>query len=244
MTDAPAPAADVRSVRLDDLVTVPDYQIRKRTDPGTVARYAGFLRAGAELPPVKVGMIDGALVLLDGFHRVEAHRKAGRWEIAAEIVATNAREAKWLAAEANMKHGLPLKRSELRGAFRAFVHAGRHLDARRRVLSLREMAQGCGVGSHNTVRSWLEKDFPRIYRQLRTEYPQGGGLRRAPGRTLAEIAEESIRAAVAAARGVPDEDERARLALALRQAAAEVENPSPLVLAPIEETTGDEATDY
>ncbi len=227
---------DRRTIALADLLTVKDYQIRRRTDPGTVTRYAGLLRAGKELPPVKVGMIDGAAVLLDGFHRVEAHRRAGIFDVVADVVSTTAREAKWLAAEANMAHGLPLKRSEMRSAFRAFIEAGRHLDDRRRLLSLREMAQRCGVGSHNTVLAWLRKDFPRIARQLQAENPRGGGAHPLSGRSLAEIAEDNIAQAVAAARGVTCERERECLIMALKGAAQEIERGAPLRLSDVAPT--------
>lgn len=222
-----APTTSPQRVAIDDLVAVPEFQIRRRTDPGTVARYAGLLRAGVILPPVMAGRIEGALVLIDGFHRVEAHRRAGVSAIMAEITPVSEREARWLAAEANMAHGLPLTRSERREAFRAFVQAGRHLDARRRLLSLREMAKACGIGSHSTVLSWLKKDFPKIARQLREELPRGGGCRPAPVPSLSEIAEESIRQAMAAACGIPCERERGALAAILRDAAGAIERGEP-----------------
>lgn len=222
-----APTTSPQRVAIDDLVAVPEFQIRRRTDPSTVARYAGLLRAGVILPPVKAGRIEGALVLIDGFHRVEAHRRAGVSAIMAEIIPVSEREARWLAAEANMAHGLPLTRSERREAFKAFVQAGRHLDARRRLLSLREMARACGAGSHNTILSWLRKDFPRIARQLQGENPRGGGCRGVSVPSLSEIAEESIRQAIAAARGVPCEVERGALAAILREAAGAIERGEP-----------------
>jgi hypothetical protein len=90
MTVAGGDAAPQRGrVAVHDLLTVPEFQIRKKVNPGTVRHYAGLLRAGTILPPVLAGMIDGALVLLDGFHRVEAHRQAGIPDIEVEVVPTS-----------------------------------------------------------------------------------------------------------------------------------------------------------
>jgi hypothetical protein len=224
------PTTSVRMVQIADLLVVPDYQIRRKTDASTVARYAGLLRAGTVLPPVKAGLISGALVLLDGYHRIEAHRRVNLGQIAVEIVSTTAREAKWLAAEANMAHGLPLKRSEMRAAFRAFIHARRHLDSRGHLLSLREMAKACGVGSHNTVLAWLTKDFPKIARQLQSESPRGGGCYPSEGRSFAQIAREGIAAAVAAARGVTCEFARGALLQAMGEAMDVIEKGTPVAL--------------
>lgn len=227
----PALPVGRHTVALAHLLVVPEYQIRKSTIPGVVAQYAGLLRGGVELPPVLAGRINGTLVLLDGFHRAEAHRKVGRLEIEVEVVDTTPREARWLAARGNLTHGLQLKPRERREAFRAFIRAGQHLDERRRIMSLREMARASCVGSHNTVRSWL-KEFPHVLRAMASENRRGPGVvGRLPGRSFEEMAEDGITQAVAAGRAITCEFSRGRLALALRQAAEEMERgePAPII---------------
>lgn len=210
---------------LADLLTVPAYQVRASTDDATVRRYAAALRAGAELPPVKAGRINGALVLLDGFHRVGAHRLVGNGFVEAEIIPTTEREARWLAAEANMTHGLPLKRAERHEAFKAFVRADRHRNHRGHLLSLREAAKAFGLVGHTTFLSWMRKFFPRIAAQYDGPERLGQGARALPlvAPDLSAIASDSLAQAVAAARGVRDPADRGGLVRAFREAAAEVE---------------------
>jgi hypothetical protein len=81
-------------------------------------------------------------------------------------------EARWRAAEANLCHGAPLKTRELRGAFNAYVRAGKHRLARRKgqFKSYRDIAAEFGGRvPHSTVYTWMRKDFPSVAQAM------GGG---------------------------------------------------------------------
>jgi uncharacterized ParB-like nuclease family protein len=65
-------------------------------DPAAVERYAGMLD---EMPPVVVFDMPEGLLLVDGYHRVEAARRAGRATIEADVRAGSRAEALRYAAE-------------------------------------------------------------------------------------------------------------------------------------------------
>ena len=109
------------------LVRDPSYQVRQRVDEATVARYANILAEGVAMPPIRVASVNGVLVLVDGWHRVAAHDRRGLREIEAEVIKATASEAQWMAAAANLSHGLPLRRAEIRTAFQALIRARQHI---------------------------------------------------------------------------------------------------------------------
>ncbi|MCF6192415.1 MAG: ParB/RepB/Spo0J family partition protein, partial [Candidatus Hydrothermae bacterium] len=91
---------------------------REETHPDVVARYAEALEAGAQFPPILVAALpDGHYLILDGNHRLQAHRRVGRRVIEARVVDVDPEdrlELVVLAAKANMVHGLPLSQEERR----------------------------------------------------------------------------------------------------------------------------------
>jgi hypothetical protein len=216
---------------LGDLLRSPRFQIRK-TDPHTVRRYAHALRAGAEFPPIKVANIAGALVLVDGYHRAAAHELIGSAFIEAEIIVASGPEALWLAAEANLRHGKPLKRAEVRKAFAAFINARRYKVAGKgnrpaRLLSLREISREFGgIVPHTTVRNWLIKDHPKVARLYGGEAAPWSNAEppapEPPEVIFTREAEAALRVAVTAARGVQDPERRGQIIAATEGALREI----------------------
>ena len=233
-----------RMVLIGDLVRHSDYQVRQEVNQETVDRYANVLRAHPEamqrgmegnlegrspLPPIKVAIVSGALIVVDGWHRIAAHELLGLRHIEAEIGGSaSEEEARWMAARANMQHGLPLKRKELRAAFGAFVKARQHIikDPRGRryadrFKSYADMtADFGGLVGRSTIQRWMQQDFPRIAQAIGegfsghpTEPPGGGPEVAALRRTL-----EAIEQASANARGVHEPGKRGEIVAALEGA--------------------------
>jgi hypothetical protein len=126
------------------------------------------MRAGAKFPPIVVGRVGNAPVLVDGWHRVAAAERAGIFRLAATVIEGTPEELKWRAAEANLTHGRPLSRAEDREVFRAYVKAGRHRKTQRRIKSAREIAADLnGSRSHTTILNWMRQDFRSIYERMR-----------------------------------------------------------------------------
>ena len=94
-------------------------QPRQGMDEDAVNDYANALRGGEQLPAIDV-MFDGATYwLFDGFHRTEAHLRAGLTDIAATIHRGTLEDAQWRSFAANKGHGLRRSNADKERAVRA-----------------------------------------------------------------------------------------------------------------------------
>lgn len=161
-------------VTIAQLCRSKDFQVRSRLCLHTVQRYATAIKAGQVLPPLQVALVNGVPCLVDGYHRAEALEYLGYVEAEAVITESTRDEAQWMAANANLTHGLPLKTRELREVFKVYMRTGRYKKGRGQWKSYREIAQDLGR-PHTTIRLWMEKDFKKLF----NEY--GDANRRAKG---------------------------------------------------------------
>jgi hypothetical protein len=146
-----------RVLRLEQIVLDDRFQFRP-LDRGTVKKYASAYRADVTMPPVKVADLKGALILTDGWHRVAARESLGEQRVEAIVVpASSEKEVRWLAAQANLEHGLPLKPKQYREVFRAYIKARRHRNENGSFKSYRDIATELGgARGHTTIRNWME----------------------------------------------------------------------------------------
>lgn len=220
------------------LVVLPEMQLRAKTDPGTIKRYAQAMRSGVEFPPILAADLDGAFILVDGFHRVAAMQSLGIRQTPADVRPVSTLEdARWLAARANLTHGLPLKAGERREVFRAYVRASQHRRGGKRgaLKSYRDMAADLGGMAHTTLRNWTKRDFPSVFRALGgDDGPAPGGLpdTEPSGQIFAREASEALDKAIAALPGVTDAADRGlllekveALKAAIEEAGVEAEAP-------------------
>lgn len=175
MIGAVTVSAEIRFVQLDKIATRQDWQVRASLDQAAIARYATQYRNGADLLPIKLARITegcGALYVLDGRHRLQAAIREDLRELPAIIMDTTEQEALWLAAEANMIHGVPLKKADHRRVFKAFIKAEKHKMGKR-LMSLRDIAEALqGIAAHTTIHGWMRKDFPALARQYAADTPR------------------------------------------------------------------------
>jgi hypothetical protein len=217
-------------VRICDLVRDPQYQVRRRLDHGAVQRYAAVYQSGGIMPPVNVAKVAGgaggwAYVLTDGWHRVAALEHIGHTKVSAVVTEATENEARWLAAQANLTHGVPLKPKEYREVLRAYVRAGRVRTPKGRLKSYRDIAAEMGGATHfTTVRRWIVEDFPKLAREMGGGDKLGGnGMREGnPEANLAKVATDAVANAVAAARGITDPERRGAIICALEEALASI----------------------
>lgn len=162
MSKGAAKASSLRTVSLDAVAMDEFFQIREKLNPATVDHYRQLYRVGTEMPPVEVALVDGTMILVDGWHRATALKALGQEMIEATVTKMTRQEARWKAADANSRHGLPLKPAEKRQRFRVYVETGQHQARQRgKVKSYREMERDLGL-PHTTIRSWMLKDFPKV----------------------------------------------------------------------------------
>ena len=97
---------------LSALTLDPGLQCREAIDPDVVNEYAELIRNGTQFPAVRAIAVagdddeDGVVLLVDGFHRYEAHVDAGGSDILVEVAEGTRRDAMIEAAKANTNHGL------------------------------------------------------------------------------------------------------------------------------------------
>ena len=121
---------DIAGIRLDG-----DTQPRVVLDECVVHDYAEALREGAEFPAIQVVHDGAAYWLIDGYHRLMAHRQLGRTQIKAEVITGDLATARWLCLAANKTHGLRRTNLDKR---RAVNHA----------LSLRPELSDAAIAEH------------------------------------------------------------------------------------------------
>lgn len=147
------------TVTLDRIVLDAGTQMREQVNEAVIADYIEALDA---LPPIRVMRVGKSrLVLVDGFHRFYAHKRAGRDSIEIEIAeGSTIREARFEAAKANARHGLRRSNADKRLAVLAVL--GLYPN-----LSDREIASHVGV-SHPLVGT--------VRREIADEVPERDGV--------------------------------------------------------------------
>ncbi|ODT71621.1 MAG: hypothetical protein ABS75_07315 [Pelagibacterium sp. SCN 63-23] len=129
------------ALSLDKIKTDGGTQSRSAINPEVVEEYAAIIRDGADFPPVTVFYDGKRYWLADGFHRLEAYRKAGALEIPAAVHQGTNREAVLFSVGANASHGLRRTNEDKRRAVMVLLG-----DNEWSQWSDREIARQCGVG--------------------------------------------------------------------------------------------------
>lgn len=95
-------------LKVEDIRMDPALQTRLQIDQQAVREYAEDMgRDGLEAFPSVVVFDDGSeLLLVDGFHRLEAAKSLGHESIRCRVHSGNKAEARWFACGCNRSHGL------------------------------------------------------------------------------------------------------------------------------------------
>jgi len=103
-----------KSVELDSVIVLVDVYPRDGFDNETVNSYASNVDA---LPPI---IVTKENILVDGYHRLLAHKLCGKKQIKAEIRDIPKERILWEATKLNAKHGKQLRMDEKRRLARTF----------------------------------------------------------------------------------------------------------------------------
>ncbi|WP_158268018.1 ParB/RepB/Spo0J family partition protein [Bradyrhizobium sp. MOS002] len=221
----------VRTLAIRDILARKHWQVRTKLDQATVSRYVTIFRSGGQMPPITVANVGGTLLLVDGWHRLQALKGIGAATVEAEVFEATEDEAQWAAARANLMHGLPLKKSELLNVFRAYISSNLHRK-RRGYKSYREIAEDLENSvAHTTIRNWMRVHYPAIYRAMGdgpdpANCKNNNGPHWGYGQTPLEHAKESLDTALNEARSMRPED-RSRLLVHARAVLAKMEQTGP-----------------
>ena len=159
-------------MKISDIIVDESIYPRSAVDPETIERYREALESGVKLPPL-VLMPDNRLI--DGRHRLEAHRLLGAETVEAEVEEPADPDAR--AVELNLRHGRPLSKAELREAARRWY--GKK--------TVTEIAGLLGV-TRQTVQNWVA-DLAAEREETRAEVREQALRMRAEGMTQEEVAE-------------------------------------------------------
>lgn len=178
------------------------------------------------MPPVRLARVNGALMLVDGWHRLAAAKRFEREYINAVVEDMTEDQARWAAAEANTTHGLPLKRAEKREVFRRYVQTEQHREGRR-LKSYRDIARNLhGIAGKSSLQRWMESDFPLIAARMATGRPAKTGNVITKHTQHFQTAVEHLDQIVAVAPAL-EEEERQQLADRLKEAMSKVITAAP-----------------
>jgi len=163
------------TVALSDVRRDPVFQVRKRLVPDNVRRLRTVYQSGKKVEPILIAFIEGedAPFVIDGHHRYSALQDIGWEAVEAVAVITSRQKARWMAARANLGHGQPLTARELRPVFQAYISTRQHVLRDGLSQSYSEIGAEIGV-KKATVYSWMQKDFPDLFRKMgREDVPSG-----------------------------------------------------------------------
>lgn len=207
---------EAKELLIEALVLDPKLQFRVAMSDWQVAKLVDAYNSGEKVAPIRVALVDGVPLVTDGWHRLEALKQLGWKVVSALVTEATAEEAQLDAALANTQHGLPLKPKEHKKAQRTalalYLRMKRHLTAKGKVKSFRDIGLELGGIDHTTIRRWIINDHPRIalnHWDIQPISPGGGGpQQRIPKITPRGTVEESLRNALAAFQGISDPAER------------------------------------
>ena len=101
-----------KQIPIDQIRIERDLQCRCELNTETISEYAAAIEAGDRLPPVTVFNDNGVLWLAAGFHRVAAHRRAGKADVAAQVVDGTRADAAWFGLGDNRVNGLRMSNAD------------------------------------------------------------------------------------------------------------------------------------
>lgn len=143
-------------------------QPRAQTEEDVINDYAEAMKEGAQFEAVILFYDGSAYWLADGFHRVEAAKRAGLLDVAAEVHQGTQRDAILFSVGANDKHGLRRTNADKRRAVERLLR-----DDEWEQWSDREIAKRCKV-THPFV-SKIRTELSGNDYQIQTRTVQRGG---------------------------------------------------------------------
>jgi hypothetical protein len=105
-----------QQLKVKNILVKGEIQQRAGLNQDYIDELSELIANRAVLPPIDVYDVDGALLLADGFHRLEAYKKAGIGTVEVNIYKGAERDAILHAVGANAKHGLRRKNADKRRA--------------------------------------------------------------------------------------------------------------------------------
>lgn len=141
-----------KMIPIDEVVWEPGIYPRQKWNTSTIERYADAIESGEQFPPIILEQ--GTDRLLDGKHRLEAHKRIGAKSICAEWHTIPAgMSAKYYAATLSARHGDRLSNADIKEIAESEFEQNPQLDPVK-------WGRGLGV-SKSTVYRWVSHILER-----------------------------------------------------------------------------------
>lgn len=139
-------------IDIAEVIWEPAIYPRQKWNTSTIERYADAIEAGEQFPPIILE--EGTNRLLDGKHRLEAHKRVGAESICAEwhVIPADI-TAKYYAASLSARHGDRLSNADIKEIAEAEFEINPQLDPAK-------WGKGLGV-SKSTVYRWVSHILER-----------------------------------------------------------------------------------
>ena len=147
--------------KIRSIVVDADIYPRHQKSEKTITTYKDAIEAGAQFPPIEVQKVieDGKefIALLDGLHRLEAHKASGEkeipvvyWKAEAIDKAENINELRLRAATLNIQHGDRLSKDDRKEVARTIANNDKDVK-----ITEERMANELGV-TQQTINNWIK----------------------------------------------------------------------------------------
>jgi ParB-like chromosome segregation protein Spo0J len=158
----------IREIPIDRIETIQGLmpRIYTHTIEEKVEEYKEAMEEGQEFPPITVWQKGNEYWLIDGMHRLLATKRLGKKTIKAEIVKLeNEKEARMLAIEKNMMHGIPLDREEKKELARLLYKDGIGVEKLRKLFRVSERTIYYWLGSIKKEKEELKERAKELKEQ-------------------------------------------------------------------------------
>lgn len=179
----PGPRQKTMMVKINEIVRDRAFQVRvEGTKPDQVAGFRDSIREKRKIPKIVLWHVAGVgLILVDGWHRVEAHELEGKAEIDAVVKYGTREQAMQDALSANRTNlGLPLSTKDKRHAVAEMIKLHPRWSAK-----LIADAVGCGI-ARQTVHN-IRKELEQKQEVEKVETVQGKDGREVQARKPAGV---------------------------------------------------------
>jgi len=103
----------LKLVKVDDLVCDETVYPRNQTNWVNISRYKHALKSGAVFPLITVAVIGKKVIVVDGFHRLEARKANGETHVQVEVLPLNTMQEVYIeSVKRNIAHGQQLSGQE------------------------------------------------------------------------------------------------------------------------------------
>lgn len=170
-------------------------QSRAEINEDTVSEYTESIEDGVEFPPVLVYFTGITYYLTDGYHRMHAHKRAGKVSILCEVVNGTFRDAVLRSTSVNQSHGMRRTYADRRKSVMTLLD-----DVQWEGMSNTQIAKHCGV-SVSFVANLRNSVGKQNTETVKYKAPSGEMMekKKAPGRPVKEKVPE-LKAPVEAAK--------------------------------------------